>query len=371
MAAFRTARMRSLIPLAVAGVLLIVGVAGYATSAWGYGLFLMSMLLLACGFGAFSVFIFSRAFDTEALQGTWTWLLKMGAWTYVWAVAALSGFYIAETLAGRMETAWVLFGPAALAAVIAVDWGLYKLLVRKNLPTWQRFGHLVTRDSSDPAAMRRTFMDDVVLHRSLMSVSGFRWLRHTLIFWGFSLMFALELLAVVVREAWPAFGGMDIWEDTHHPIRLAFDFGYDFTGAMVLVGCVLAIGWRFVVNGTPEQKYSDTPTAVFLLLVVASGFVVEAFRLAELAADPVYWASFGGYALASFLQGVEVSALTNQALWYVHVFGSCAFIAYVPAKRLVHSCATPVGRMMHSQTGLLEKKRKTSLAGLMGGPSGS
>ncbi len=371
MAAFKTVGMRTWIPLAVAGVLLVAGIAGYSTAAWGYGMFLVSMLLLAGGLGVFSVFIFSRAFDSDALQGTWTWLLKLGAWTYVWAVAALSGFYAAETLAGRMETAWILFGPAALAAVVAVDWGLYKLLVRKNLPTWQRFGHLVTRDASEPAAMRRTFMDDVVLHRSLMSVSGFRWLRHTLIFWGFSLMFALELLAVLLREAWPAFGGIDVWEDTHHPLRLAFDFGFDFTGAMVFVGCVMAIGWRIAVNGTPEQRFSDTPSAVFLLFVVASGFIVEAIRLADLAVDPVYWASFGGYALAHLVRGMEISSTATQALWYLHVFGSCAFIAYVPVKRLVHSCATPVGRMMHSQKGLLEKKRKTALAGLMGKPRSS
>lgn len=359
--------VRTALSLTVAGGLLIAGCLGTLGAAWGYGLFLAAMVFLAIGLAAFGAFVLSHRYNTQSLQALWSGALKLGAWCYVWAVAALSGFFISETLNGRMETEWVLFGPAALAAIAAVDWGLYKLLVKKNLPTWQRFGHLVTREAADPAAMRRTLIDDVIVHRSLFAVSPFRWVRHTLIFWGFGLMFGLELAAVVVREAWPAFGGVDVWEIPSHPLRLAFDFGYDFTGAMVLVGCVLALIWRVMVNGTPEQKFSDTPSAVFLLFVVVSGFIVEALRLAAMPPDPLHGFSFVGYALAGLMPTTAVSPTIMQALWYIHVFGSCAFIAYVPAKRLVHSCATPVGRLMNSQKGLLAAKRHATLGGLMGG----
>ena len=364
MSATPTISKRHVLPMAVAAGLLVGGLFGALQAAWGYGLFLVSLIMLKAGVIAFAVYIFSRAFDSDALKGVWSWLLLMGAWTYVWAVSALSGHFVHETFAGRMEIEWILFGPAALAAIIVVDWGLYRLLVKKNLPTWQRFGHLVTREAGDPAAMRKTFIDDVVMHKSLMSVSGFRWLRHTLIFWGFSLMFALELMAVVLREVLPALGFADIWEIPSHPLRLAFDFAFDFTGAMVLVGCVLALIWRAMVNGTPEQKFADTPSAVFLLFVVASGFVLEAMRLATVPAESFYWASFVGYPLAALFDGESTG---YQTLWYIHVFGSCAFIAYVPVKRLVHSCATPVGRLMNSQKELLATKRQTVLKGLMGG----
>jgi hypothetical protein len=357
---------RILLPVVGAGALLVAGLAGHLNDAWGYGLFLVALLLLAGGLLTFSIFVFSRALDTEALQGTWTWLLRLGAWAYVWAIAAFSGFFTHETFAGRMEIEWILFGPAALAAIVIIDSGLYRLLVRKNLPTWQRFGHFVTREASDPAAMRRTFMNDVIVQRSLLSVSGFRWLRHALIFWGFGLMVALEMFAVMLREAWPAFGGEDIWEIPSHPLRLAFDFGFDFTGTMVLAGCILALIWRAMVNGTPEQKFADTPSVVFLFFVVASGFVLEAMRLSAMPADPIYWASFLGYGLAGIMPPVDMSGVAFKALWYIHVLGSCAFIAYVPVKRLVHSCATPVGRLMNSQKGLLAAKRQSTLAGLMG-----
>ncbi len=358
---------RAILPLAVAATLLAVGLGGKLSAAWGYGLFVAAMTLLALGAGAFAIYAFSRGGDTETLQRLWSVALRWGAWTYVWAVAALAGYFIHEALAGRIELAWVLFGPAALVAIVAVDWGLYQILVKKNMPTWGRFGHLVTRDAMDPGAMRQTFVDDVVLHRSLFAVSRFRWLRHTLIFWGFVLMFAVELLAVLVREAWPAFGGRDVWDAPGHPLRLVFDFAYDFTGTMIVAGCILALIWRILVNGKPEQKFADTPSTLFLLFVAASGFVLEGLRLAALPPDPAHWASFLGYAISGLMPAEGVSATLTQALWYIHVFGSCAFIAYVPAKRLVHSCATPVGRLMNSQKGLMARKRMATLGGLMAG----
>ena len=227
---------------------------------------------------------------------------------------------------------------------------------------------MIRRELANPEAMRRTLVDDVILHRTLRSVSGFRWLKHTLIFWGFALMFAAEVLAVFVREGFPAFGWPDIWEvATSHPVRLAFDFVYDFTGLMVLVGCALAIGWRIVVQGTEERKYTDTPTAVFLFLVVLSGFVVEGMRLAAMPLE-LHGVSFVGsvFALAMPAEAGPGSA-AYEVLWLVHVLGSCAFIAYVPVKRFVHSCATPMGRLMHSQRELLAAKRHAVLAGLMMG----
>jgi nitrate reductase gamma subunit len=351
--------------VALAAALLFAGLGGALTAAWGYALFLVATVFVLAGVGLFAVFLLSRRFDADALRGGFTWLLRLGGWAYVLAVAAFAGFFARETLEGRMELKWILFGPAIFAAIVVLDWGLYRLLVGKNLPTWQRYGHLVARERSDPEAMRRTLIEDVVLHRTLFSVSRFRWLKHTLILWGFAAMFAVEIIAVFVREAMPAFGLADLWRVPGHPLRLAFDVAFDLTGLMILVGCVLALIGRVAVQGTPEQKFTDTPTAVFLFFVVASGFAVEAVRIAA-APDAHAAASFIGYAFAFLVPGALAgSAAAHDALWLVHVLGSCAFIAYVPVKRLVHSCATPMGRLMNSQKDLLAAKKEESLKGLL------
>lgn len=351
--------------MAGAAAWLLLGVTGVAGAGWGYGLFFASVLLLAGAAGALALLALTRAFDTDRLLGSAAWLGLLGAWLYVLAVGALAGHYTHETFAGRMELRWILFGPAVLAALVVLDVGLYRALVGKNLPAWRRYRGVIRRDLANPEAMRRTLVDDIVLHRSLRSVSGFRWLKHTLIFWGFGLMFAAELLAVFVREGFPAFGWPDIWEVASHPVRLAFDFVYDFTGLMVLVGCALAIGWRVVVQGTEAQKFTDTPTAVFLFLVVATGFVVEGMRLGAVP-EALHGVSFVGSVFARMTPAAAGPGSTiYEVSWLVHVLGSCAFIAYVPAKRLVHSCATPMGRLMHSQRELLAAKKHAALAGLM------
>ncbi len=353
--------------LAVGAGLTILGVSGQLGEAWGWGLFLVAVLLLSAGAGAGGVLLFSKRLDTESLTAVTAWLLVLGGLFYAWGICGLGGFYIFETLEGQMETRWIVFGPAILAAIVVLDVGLYRIIVERNLPTYRRFGRFITRQDADPAAMRRTLVDEVVLHKSLFSVSGFRWFKHTLIFWGFGLLFASECLAVLFRDILPAFGRGDLWM-ADHPLRLAFDFAFDAFGMMSLTGCVLALVWRVMVNGTEQQKFTDTPTALFLFFVLFSGFLVEGLRIAASAPDPNLAISFAGYGLAMMMGG-EDTALSGfyDPLWYTHVIGSCLFIAYVPVKRLVHSCATPMGRLMHSQKGLLEAKRKGVLAGLSGG----
>ena len=352
-------------PVVAAALLFLAGLAGIADAAVGYGLFFTATLLLAGAVAAVALLTMTRWFDTRGLVASAGLLGRMGGWGYVMAVAALAGHYGHETLAGRMETRWILFGAAVLPALIVLDVGLYRRLVAGNRATWLRWRAHVRREDADPAAMRRTFVDDVVLHRSLYGVSRVRWLRHTLIFWGFTLMFATELLAVVVREGFPAFGLADVWEQPGHPLRLAFDFTYDATGAMVLAGCLLALAWRARVAGREERRFADTPTTVFLLLVVLSGFLVEGMRIAGAAPGHPHAVSFVGYAFSFVVPPARAGSGVYDALWLRHVLGSCLFIAYVPARRLVHSCATPLGRLMHSQKTLLDAKRKAVLGALM------
>ncbi|MFQ5995812.1 MAG: respiratory nitrate reductase subunit gamma [Acidiferrobacterales bacterium] len=347
-------------------VLLLVGIFGGLNAAWGYGLFLVSGLLLLASLLFFCVFVFSRRFDSNSLKWSFTWLFILGAWCYVYSICALGGYFIYETLQGRMEFKWILFGPVALAALVILDVGIYRIVVGKNLPTYQRYRQFVSREQSDPTAMRRTLVDDVIVQKALLSVSGVRWLRHTLIFWGFILMFLTEMLAVFFREAVPAFGFADIWEMPGHSLRLAFNFAFDFFGLMVLIGSVMALVWRAAVNGTEEQKYSDTPTVLFLFFVVLSGFLVEAIRIAASPYDPSVNSEFVGYAMALVLPSSQTFfAATYEPLWLIHVLGSCLFIAYVPVKRLIHSCATPMGRLMNSQKALLAAKKHGVISGLM------
>ncbi|HSO05855.1 MAG TPA: respiratory nitrate reductase subunit gamma [Pelomicrobium sp.] len=353
----------------LAGVLLVAaGLAGLPLHGVGYGFLVLGFTALGLGILAAAVFFLTRAGDTEFLRRAMRLLFLTGGWGYVWAVCALAGYFVHEAWFGRVELRWMIFGPAVLAAIVVLDTGIYRRLIAGNLPTWERYRRFISREAADPAAMRGALLDEVILHRTLLSTSRLRWVRHTLIFWGFMLTLLTEGVAMLFREALPAFGLPNLWAIPDHPVRLGFDFLYDLFGLMMLAGCILALAWRAMVNGTDEQKYADTPSVLFLLFVVVSGFVVEGMRIAGSGMQPFHAVSFVGYGFALFIPARDwVGSVAYEALWQIHVLGSCLFLAYIPLKRLIHSCATPMGRLMNSQKGLLAAKKMGVMRGLLTG----
>ena len=353
------------IVLGVSALLALLGLAGFSHAAAGYALFLIATLILAAGIALLATFTLTKSFDTDALHRAYVSAFWMGAWCYVLSVAALSGYFVHEAFAGRISWNYIIFGPVVLAAIIVLDVGIWRVIVERNLPTIGRFGDLWQRDSLDQAALRETLVNEVILHRTLLGVSPLRWVRHQLIFWGFGLMFMVEIVAVAFREAFPAFGWSDVWHQLDHPLRLTFDLAYDLTGLMILVGCILALVFRAMVNGQEEQKFTDTPTTVFLLIVVLTGFFVEGIRLALAGDYSGAGASFVGLAFAAIS---PASTGAHDFLWLVHALAACGFIAYVPLKRMIHSCATPVGRLLNSQKALLAAKKRRAIDGLFRAP---
>ena len=354
--------------IAGAIALLLVGLFGYLSAAWGYALF-----LLAGGFWGISIivagiYIFSTAFESRRLQQICKIALFAGVWFYLYCIAAFGGFFSHETFLGRVELRWVLFGPVVLGALLSLEYGVYQLLITRNRPTLERYRKFIEREKIDTLAMRKALIDEVIIHKSLFSVSFIRWFRHTLILWGFGLLVILELFAVFFREAIPAFGFPDIWEIPGHPVPTTFGFLYDLFGLLIVIGCLIALAWRATVQGTDQKKFSDTPTVLFLLFVMVTGFFVEGLRISAIeSGEPYLAAEFVGYSLA-FLIGDRSDTLMSvyDPLWFVHVFGSCLFIAYVPTRRLIHSCATPLGRLMNSQKQMLLAKKEFILSGLLG-----
>jgi nitrate reductase gamma subunit len=361
-------QLRTKAIFALAAALLLLGLAGASHAAVGYGLFMVATLLICAGCGLLAVFALTRWFATDALHRAYAGAFWLGAWCYVLSLATFSGYFTHEALAGRIEWKLMVFGPAALAAIVLLDIGIWRVIVQRNLPTVGRFGDLWRRESLDQAALRRTLVNEVILHRTLFSVSPFRWVRHQLMFWGFGLMILVELGAVALREAFPAFGWTDIWHQPGHPLRLAFDFAYEFTGLMIVAGCAFALIFRVVAGQGVERKYADTPTVLFLLIVGLTGFLVEGARMALQAGAPGESVSFVGLAVAAVMRGV--SPTWYDSLWIVHALAACALIAYIPFYRMIHICATPVGRIANSQAGLLAAKKLHAISGFFRGSSG-
>jgi nitrate reductase gamma subunit len=105
---------------------------------------------------------------------------------------------------------------------------------------------------------------------------------------------------------------------------------------------------------------------LFLLLVVATGFVVEGLNLVPMLDSAGPRVAFVGLLAARIIAATGwTSPALYQPLWFIHVIGACGFIAYVPVMRLVHSCATPLGRLANSQKQMLAAKKKGVIGAML------
>lgn len=359
---------RVIVGLVGALSVLIAGLFGLLVAAWGYAFFLGASFFWGIAIFFSLIFLFTKYIETNKLRRFCRIFFFIGLWLYIYCIASFGGFFTNEAFLGNVDYKYIIFGPTVLAALGVLEYGVYRALITNNRPTFKRYRQFLSRESIDHKSLRRTLIDDVILHKSLYKVSFVRWLRHTLILWGFAFLVLTELIRVVFQEAVPAFGLPDVWHIPGHPVRLIIGFLYDFFGLMVTIGCVIAIGWRIAIGNSEDKKFSDTPTVWFILFVMISGYLVEALRISSEPMDAWYIPiEFVGYLIALPLVGRSDSLMRfYDAFWLIHVIGSCLFMAYIPLKRAIHMFATPFGRLMNSQITLLRAKRRTILSNLSG-----
>ena len=135
----RRRRRRMFLPLVIGIVIFSLKLSGQYGPGSGYGLLLVSVLLMFAGVKALSILVFTNLFSSDKLIGAMRWLFWTGGWLYVIAVFDLSGYFTAEALAGNVELRWILFGPLAVATLAIFDIGMYQILVQKNRPNWDRY----------------------------------------------------------------------------------------------------------------------------------------------------------------------------------------------------------------------------------------
>jgi nitrate reductase gamma subunit len=103
-----------------------------------------------------------------------------------------------------------------------------------------------------------------------------------------------------------------------------------------------------------------------LLFVVVTGFIVEGLNVLPTLGDQGHRIAFVGVWVAQIMTTIGLaSTALYEPLWLIHVVAACGFIAYVPVMRLIHSCATPLGRLANSQKQMLAAKKKGVLSAML------
>ncbi|MEW6587325.1 MAG: hypothetical protein AB1442_17160 [Nitrospirota bacterium] len=351
----------------LAGIIcLSLTLSGALSIRWGIWPFLTGIPVTVFSAIWLSLLIFYRDTEAKVFVNGFKYLFVSGLSAVTVGLSLLTGVYLRTVFSGQMEARWILFWPMVLAACIVFWIGVYRKIISTNIGTFQMWARFLDRKGTEPRAFLRRLWKDVILQETLREQSKIRWMRHILIYWGFVLLWITDILFAFSLEYLPILGFPYISEVPH--IRTIFKLFFESFGLMILLGVSAALIWGFAVRKTDKKIYSDTPTAIFLFFVVLTGYIAEGARFASIPYTPAMEYSFLGNFFASLIRerGLSYGSL-HQGSWFVHVILACSFIAYFPVKRLIHSCATPLGKLMQSQKGLLEAKMKGVASGLLQG----
>lgn len=238
--------------------------------------------------------------------------------------------------------------------------GLYRNLFVKLGVIFGASGRFIPLGSVDAASLAQACADEVLLQRRIRLRGRVPWIRHLLVSWGFSVLFVFDILTALLTKYLPSepfMQGNGGW--------LFLKLGLNLSGMILLVGLVIALGRATAGAGTEEAKFNDVPGAVFLLLVVVTGFVAEAMHFANLAPDPRRGWALLGHWLAEAMRGGAPYTVSYSFFWITHAILASAFLAWLGWSRMIHVFAAPLGRIFYSQPALRDAKVQTVMDGLL------
>lgn len=282
--------------------------------------------------------------------------------TEIW-VFMLGALAILLTLLGvygtTMDAKMLIFTPIISVASGIFLMVFYRKVIRALRGIWQQWHGSWSRRDLDFGALARNFVIEVLFQRQLFRDNRVRWIRHVFIYWGFVGLWILDLAFFFFTKI--------VKVPEREPLRLFLDFGLDLYGGILLIGLTVALVRAYFVRGSKGSIYNDTPAVVLFFIVAASGFLLEALRLAGVPYEPYMAWSFIGLPLARLLQSMALPwDSLYQGVWIFHAVIASVSIAYIPLSRMVHIIAVPMGRLLESQQKMLTAKIESVGRGLMG-----
>jgi Fe-S oxidoreductase len=253
-----------------------------------------------------------------------------------------------ETFAGLGTTERVLWYTLVALSVAVFAWGLFR--------QWQKWSQGRGRTRVDRPlrgalrALRIVFTHTWIARRA--TLSG---LAHLGVFYGFLvLLIGTTILAVQDDLVRPLFG-VEFW---HGAFYLGYSLFLDLFGVALLVGLVIFAIRRGIehlprlrytrVDGKPQDRgqyvVGDWVFLWSLVYLGASGFVLEALRVAEKSPSFEKWAP-AGWALGRGLRdaglGAASAAAAHHGLWWAHGVVALAFVSAIPFTKAVHMLTGP------------------------------
>jgi Fe-S oxidoreductase len=254
---------------------------------------------------------------------------------------------------GFAPAAVTLFYAIAWAAIGAFAWGCYVQVrkVRRGQPDPDATTHLARR--------LRAMVAMVLSHRTVARRDAATGRAHRLIFYGFALLFIGTSIITLQVDVSDALFGYKFW---YGDFYLVFSLVLDLAGVAMIAGLIYMMvrrGWIRPPRldyarpdrqpGDPDYDRSfyrreDWAFLWALLVIGATGYLLEAARLVWLQDRPGVWStrmwSPFGAVIAEAMRGGGLSSAAagtlRGALWWFHGILALAFIALVPRTKVRH-----------------------------------
>ena len=229
----------------------------------------------------------------------------------------------------RIGAGWLFYVLAALAiALLVAGLALHVKVWLKSAPKG--------KVAFSPAALKQT-MSDVFLGLRVLKGEVPAGIMHAFIFWGFVILTVGTTILLFHEHLFSFLVGSK---------HLLFEVAMDIGGLVLLAGIVWALVRRYLQRVSRlERRLEDALVPLWLLVVVCSGFLLEAMRLAVQKPEWAGW-SFAGAWTAGFLSAGFAEA-SYPYLWWGHALLSLGFIAVIPYTKLFHILGAPATYYFH------------------------
>lgn len=178
-----------------------------------------------------------------------------------------------------------------------------------------------------------SFFIEGLLQRELYKLSRLRWINYMTLSMGFLLLCLLVIIMYIVALA------TDSRTFEIPGIGPVLDILCDMFGLSVMMGVIISAVRRYIIRYPyMGREISDHLIPWLIFLIVLSGFLTEAFRLAVLPLKGEYLFSFVGIGIATLIKDIPLPWGTYHFyLWNIHFILAALFIAYLPFTHLFHS----------------------------------
>src|SRR6478735_7662957 len=164
-------------------------------------------------------------------------------------------------------------------------------------------------------------------------------IMHSLIYFSFLILLAVTTVLEInhqIPESWKFLNGQ-----TYE----AFSFVGDAAGLALFIGVMWAIVRRYIQRPYRIRIKTKPEHAVILGILLSlsvTGFVTEAFRIAETGMPSFEKWSFVGYPMALLVEDNTHLVGWHQAAWIVHILTFLAFLVIIPVTMLRHMFTSPL-----------------------------